>query len=176
MKHKNSIIKSLLLRYSVMTFLNIIFLTNIFASIMSYIFTTLTQLLFSLMIPTTSSNNIIYIDNFSISIVASCIAASAYIIMTFVFLSVNQKPKILIKNILLGYLFFTLINIIRVWVLIVILLKFGASTFYKFHLLFYEFVSGIIVGVIIIYLLKKSQNSYIPLIDDIKTIINMKKN
>ncbi len=176
MKKKQLIIKSLLIRYASMILLNIFFLTTMFTNIMAYIFTAITQFLFSIAIPTTtSSNNIISIENFSISIVSSCIAASAYIIITFIFLSINQKPKTIIKNLFLGYLLFSIANLIRIWLLIIILLKFGASTFYKYHLIFYEAVSGIIVGLIIIFLLKISKNTQIPIIDDIKTIIKLKK-
>lgn len=176
MKYKQYTIKNILTRYTSMIMLNIFFLTSIFTNIMAYIFTQITHILFSIAIPTTtSSNNIISIENFSISIVSSCIAASAYIIMTFIFLSINQKPKTILKNILLGYLLFSIANLIRIWLLIIILLKFGVSTFYKYHLVFYEAISGIIVGIIIIYLLKTSKNTSIPIIDDIKTIIKLKK-
>ena len=105
-------------------------------------------------------------------IIDACIAPSAYVFISIIFLTL---PIPFIKNISLllkALLAFTIINLLRILFFMWVHVQFGIEVFNKFHYIFYEGVSGILMAAIIIYYLKNNhtKKTY-PLFTDVKDLV-----
>ena len=58
-------------------------------------------------------------------------------------------------------------NVLRIDLLLIILIEGGSDSFDKVHLLFWNFVSGVYVAFVWIFLVKKFKVSEIPIWNDI---------
>ena len=84
-----------------------------------------------------------------------------------------SNTKKIYKAILKSYLIFTVLNFLRIIILMSVFIYLGKETFDKIHVIFYEFVSGIMVACVVIYYLKKHKIRKIyPFFSDIKHLIS----
>lgn len=118
------------------------------------------------------SGELLVANEYRFLIIEACIAPSAYMFISFVFLMLPIEFR---KNIILllkALLMFTLINLLRILLLMWVHVQFGVETFETFHFIFYEGISGILTaGIIIYYLRKEHEKKTYPLITDILTLI-----
>ena len=69
---------------------------------------------------------------------------------------------------LLGSLLILGMNLLRIVILVVLNVEFGASYFDAVHLLFWNFVSGVYIALVWIFLVKKFKVDKIPYYSDLK--------
>jgi hypothetical protein len=111
--------------------------------------------------------------NLTINMIRECIAPSAYILFSIIFLSIPLKNlkynfELLIKS----YIIFTVINFIRIFLLILIHLTYGNYIFNQFHFYIYSILGSLICAIIVLYLYKKyNLRKKIPVYTDIITFI-----
>ena len=162
---------TILLRYFLLLLLTSLFITTFFTTMMSEILAFSTFLIFFPFLKTQIiSNQIIINDTFSFTIVESCIAPAAYILISLIIFSMPNDFKKISKTFTSSILLFTLFNLLRICVLIVIFILFNENTFNKYHIIFYELLSGIITASILIITIKRFNLRGIPIISDVKTI------
>ena len=105
-------------------------------------------------------------------IIDACIAPSAYMFISFVFLMLPIQFRKNISLLLKALFMFTLINLLRILLLMWVHVQFGVDTFETFHFIFYEGISGILTaGIIIYYLRKEHKKKTYPLITDVLTLV-----
>lgn len=162
-------IKDILIRYSLLIFIVLIISTPYFHQILSIIFSNI----ISQVLPNAIVNNqSIIINNTLFNIVDSCIAPFAYVLIAFIFLTTPQHPKKSIILIIITSILFSIFNLIRIISLIIIYNKYGYQTFNNLHFIFYEFVTGLLLGIIILTIFKLYKlNLKTVFIEDIKYII-----
>jgi hypothetical protein len=68
---------------------------------------------------------------------------------------------------------FTIANYLRIIILMSIFILFGENIFDKFHFLFYQALTGIILGLIFVFYYKRYKIKEKPLIDDYKYIFSL---
>ena len=68
----------------------------------------------------------------------------------------------------LGSLLILAMNLLRIIILIVLDIEFGKDYFDAVHLLFWNFVSGIYIALVWIFLVKKFKVSMVPYYSDLK--------
>jgi exosortase/archaeosortase family protein len=118
-------------------------------------------------------NGSIFIENYIIKFIPACIAVLAYaLLFLLIILTKNIDFKKSLKIFLFGSLLILIMNIIRIDLLLFILVEFGDNMFDKVHLLFWNFVSGIYVAFVWIYLVKRFKIQEIPIVSDIKELYN----
>ncbi len=116
-------------------------------------------------------NGAIFIENYVIKFIPACIAVLAYALLFFLIIltkDINLRKGI--KFFFVGALLILTMNILRIDLLLFILIEFGDNMFDKVHLLFWNFVSGIYVALVWIYLIKKYKIKEIPVVSDIKEL------
>jgi len=165
--------KIMIIRYLLIVILIAFFLSNIFNIISSNFVTRLSYYFLQTFTQVKLVNlELIFPDGSIFLVIKECLAASAYILITLVFLSIPIDLKIIIKSILGSYIVFTIFNILRIFILMFVHVRFGEQIFDLVHLAFYEFISGIGAGIIIIYYLYKYKIKKIyPFFSDIKYLI-----
>jgi exosortase/archaeosortase family protein len=160
-------------RYLLLLLLIFFFQTDFFNNILIVIFTFISYLVLKNVTQVDLLNNSLLINNeHTFLIVEECIAPSAYILISFIFLSLPIDVKKNFSILLRSLIIFTIINLIRILLLMLIHIIYGVNTFEQLHLIFYEGVSGIILVFIIIYYLKKEKiKKLYPIITDIKKLV-----
>lgn len=172
--------KILFFRYITLSILILFFLSEIFYNNMANLLTNISYNFLTLFQNVQLINNEIILKNGHIFlIIKECVAISAYILISLIFLSIPINTIKIYKSILKCYLIFTILNLLRIIILMIIFIFLGEEIFNKIHILFYEFVSGIMVSLVIIYYLKKHKIRKIyPFYSDVKYLIsqiNIKK-
>ncbi len=121
--------------------------------------------------PANLINNTIFIGGNMINIIPACIAGMAYSLLLFLILftkgiSLNKS----LKMFFIGAGLILIMNILRIDLLIFVLMEFGSDLFEKMHMVFWNFVSGVYVAMVWIYLVKKFKVKNIPIVSDIKEL------
>lgn len=117
------------------------------------------------------SDTLITIDNYSLTFIPACAAASAYILLgILILLTKDVKLKTGLKMLLLGSLFILIANIIRIEALILILINLGKNYFETLHLFVWKLLSSLFVALVWILLIKKYKVKSIPIISDLKEL------
>ncbi|MCA9460229.1 MAG: hypothetical protein KC550_06800, partial [Nanoarchaeota archaeon] len=110
-------------------------------------------------------------------IVKECIAPNAYILIGIIFMTLPVSFKTLRKILFKSILIFTFFNLVRILFLMWVHVIFGAYYFEKYHLVFYEGLSGIVTALIIIYYLRKEKIKKVyPVLSDVKYLLNSIRN
>jgi len=163
----------LLIRYFLLMILILFFISNFFINILTDLFLKIVYFFFNFY------KKIIIIEtgfkienNTTFLILKECIASQVYILITIVFFTLPIKLKKIFKIWSLSVIYFTILNLIRIIILIGIYLKFGIYYFEKLHILFYEGLTGVLTGLIIVYFVKKEKIKVYPIYSDVKNIIN----
>ena len=170
----NSYDKEILIRYFSLILFTLLFVNDIFVDFMSFILTNLSHLILNLFFEIELINNFTLLVNNSnyFEVVRECVAPSAYLFLSTIFLTIpiklNKLFNILIKSIIL----FSIFNLFRIIILIIVFIVYGQEIFDNLHLLFYQVLSGIFVGFMIVYYLRKNNiKNKFPLIEDVKYIV-----
>ncbi|NQZ85486.1 MAG: pacearchaeosortase [Nanoarchaeales archaeon] len=165
--------KLLLVRYVMLSILINFFLSEIFYNTVANILTYSSYYFLLIFENVQLIGNNITLENGDIFlIVKECVAISAYILISLIFLSIPISTKKIYKAILKSYLIFTVLNFLRIIILMSVFIYLGKETFDKIHVIFYEFVSGIMVAFVVIYYLKKHKIRKIyPFFSDVKYLL-----
>ncbi len=121
----------------------------------------------------TLTNNTIIISTHSLIFTPACIASSAYLLITLLTLltrKINFKKTI--KVLLTGYALILAGNLLRIFILAIILIKIDQNLFHIIHLTFWEFISTIYVALTWIILTKIYKIKTIPVYSDISFLVN----
>src|SRR3989344_4563529 len=117
------------------------------------------------------SGTLITIDNYSLTFIPACAAASAYILLgILILLTKDIKLKTGLKMFLLGSLLILTANIIRIEALILILINLGKNYFETLHLFIWKLLSSLFVAAVWIFLIKLHKIKSIPIVSDIREI------
>ncbi len=113
------------------------------------------------------SGSTLIIDDKKLIFISACVAASAYILLAILVLltkdiSFMQGIKILI----LGYCALFIVNMIRIYFLALVLLKFDIKLFETLHLFFWQIFSTIFVILLWLFLVKYFKIKSIPIYSD----------
>jgi exosortase/archaeosortase family protein len=178
LKNKGSKINQeleIFIRYFLIFVLIIIFLSNFFNNVLIEIFTFIAYYFLLLFAKVQIIDNFLLINNtYTFIIIKECIASSAYIFIAFILLSLPIRLKKNLMILLKSVIVFTIVNLVRILFLMWIHIVYGTNVYDKFHLIFYEGVSGVLVALIIIYYLKKEKIKKIyPIVTDIKYLIKI---
>ena len=120
-------------------------------------------------------DNLIIIDSkIFISIIAPCVAGSAYLLLLILNLTVPLKLKKRIYSIILSFLILFLLNVLRI-VLLSILLKNNSNLFDFSHKLFWYSLSTLFVVFIWFLNVKIFSIKEIPVYSDIKSLLKVIK-
>ena len=134
--------------------------------------------LFLIFLPfnTTLKNSSIIINNTEFNLIPACIAITAYILLAvLILLTKDLTIKTTIKLFLIGSLLILVANLIRISILILLWVYKNIYLFNTIHLFFWKFVASIYVAFVWIFLIKKYKIKSIPLIDDYKYLIKLRK-
>lgn len=169
------------LRYLVLILLMIFLKYTIVWNILAYYFLIISYI-FLLPITNTLTINfgissLVVNSNYLFSIIQACIAPSVYLLFGLLFFSLPISLKKASSFFLKASVYFTLLNTIRIIVLMYVHILLGNEFFESIHLLFYEFLSGILTAVIVIYILHKNNiKKQYPFISDVKVLIKIVSN
>ncbi len=115
--------------------------------------------------------NIILINEYNLNFIEACVATMAYFLLAMLILftkDINLKKRIYMF--LVGSILILAFNIIRIIVLIIILLVYGANAFESVHLFIWGFVSTLYVFLVWIILIKMFKVKSIPIYSDLKEL------
>ena len=147
-------------------------------SLFSFFLTPITvyasYLLINIFFDTVVKGNVIVVNGFPFEIVEACVATLAYFFLWLLcMLTKDVETKTRLKIIGFGFILIFGMNIIRIFLLVFIALKYSFNWFSLVHLAFWNFVSGVYVALVWIFLVRKYKIKNIPVYDDLKTVYNM---
>lgn len=114
--------------------------------------------------------NLIIIKEQILEFIPACTAASAYSLLAILTLLTNISFKKMIKIFITGALIILAFNILRIFILILILIYSGNHLFETLHMFFWQVISTLIVVLTWILLTKVYKIKEIPVYSDIKRI------
>jgi exosortase/archaeosortase family protein len=169
--------KSLLIRYSLLLLVILLYLSSFFyislLVLSHYILTVFLSLFYSFSSP--QLGNFLFENSFSFLIVEACLAPAIFLILFHAFLATPMPLKLLFKNLFLSIGIFFLFNLLRMFILILIALEVSLVTFDSLHLFFYQGLSGVALGLIIIYFFPYVKGAPLPFITDIQRLMKKLK-
>lgn len=115
----------------------------------------------------------IVIGNSVISIIKACISPETYVILSFLFFSMPNSVSSTIKCIVESFLYFTLFNFLRILVLCLFYFFYGKLFFEEIHLIFYEFLTGVVVGIFFLYIYKREGFCSYPFVTDCRELLSI---
>ncbi len=166
-------------RYFFLIILFLIILSTFFSSILSYIFTQISLFYLNFITPTILIQNILILkqQQFRYEIVSACLGLSAYILISIISFTLPLSIKKSLKLFFEMVLIFTFFNLIRILFFMTIHTIYGRAIFDKFHIIFYEGLTGILVAIIIIFFLYKNKIKKIyPILTDVNFLLKEIKN
>lgn len=164
----------ILFRYLTLLSISIILTSHIFIYYLQLFYTYLTYYFFSLFSIVSLDNLVItfFQTKHSFIIIEACVGIAAYLFFLIIFMTL---PLNLLKSFEITikcFIYFTLLNLLRILFLIFIQIIFGEKIFSYLHLLFYEFLTSLLAALLIIYYLKKNNISKVyPLYSDYKYLL-----
>lgn len=142
------------------------------------IFTPLTiypvYFLLNLLYHASLSGTSIFSSQFSIQLVNACIAGSAYYLLLILNLAVSMPLKKRIPALIFSFLAFLIINILRIFLFTLLLVK-SPALFNFSHLAFWYILSAVIVFLVWLLEIKLFKIKAIPFYDDLKFLYNKAK-
>lgn len=152
---------------------------NILEKILTFFTINLSNIILNLFYTSKIIGNSIYVQDKIINFIPACIALTAYyLLFLLIVLTKDIKLKVSIKMFLLGSLSIFVLNLIRIELLIFLLIKNNYNLFEQIHMIFWNFVSGLYVALVWIFLVTKYKIKTIPIYSDIKYLyqrINTKR-
>jgi len=142
---------------------------NLIYTIFTPITVYLSYYLTSLFYDTIQIGNSIGVGGIGFNIINACVAGAAYYLLFLLILGLKDLSfKKGIKMLLSGFAILLVANVLRIFLLIVLNIEFGENYFEAVHLAFWNFISGIFIFLIWIFLVKKFKERDIPYWSDIK--------
>ncbi len=164
--------KRLIIRLLLLIFI-IFFSYDLFYPILEFLTVQLSYIFLLPLKPILTNSTTFTIGSHILEIVPACVAFSAYVLLAILILSTKDiKRKTMLKMFLIGSLSILIINILRIDLLIYMLILMGSRLFETVHLFFWKILSGVVVVLIWIYLIKKYNIKNIPIYSDVKYLIN----
>ena len=118
------------------------------------------------------SGNTLLINNIGLVFVSACVGASAYVLLTLlVLLTKDVMLRRGIKILVTGFIALFIVNIIRIYFLAFILIKFDFKLFETLHLFFWQVLSTLFVFVLWIFITKYYKVTTIPFFSDFKYLL-----
>ncbi|MDD5331379.1 MAG: pacearchaeosortase [Candidatus Nanoarchaeia archaeon] len=117
------------------------------------------------------SDYLVY-NNTILSFIPACIATSAYFLLFILVMLTRMKWVKRLKIFISGCLFIFIGNIIRITVLLYYFLNNNINMFENLHFLIWNVLSTVYVFLVWVFLVYRFKVKSIPLIDDIKYLIN----
>ena len=114
---------STLCRYILLLAIVLLAYTNAFYRVLFSITAYPIKLLLSLFYPAALYSNILFAGNISIELIPACIAVSAYVLLLILNISTEMKPRQRLYSLLFSFLILLLFNILRVFVLTILLIN-----------------------------------------------------
>ena len=121
-------------------------------------------------------NSSLIINNINLVFVPACLAASAYTLLSVLILltkGINLRKGI--KIFLTGFFILFFVNLMRIFILAVLLIESGIKLFETFHLLFWQVFSTLFVLGLWIFLTKYFKIKAIPVYSDFKFLLKQLK-
>ena len=120
----------------------------------------------------TMNGNTFVINSSSFSLIPACTAATAYLLLA-VLVLVTRGIKVMkrIKMFVYGSLIIFSFNLLRIYLLVWIYLRFGENYFEALHWVFWHFVSIIVVVLVWILMTKLYKVKWIPFYSDLRYLI-----
>ncbi len=163
----------IIVRYISIYFVVNIFFLSFFSLGLGYILTYSSYFVLQLFFDVSLEMGGIVWNNNLFLVVEECIAKSAYILLGFLFLSMPLERRVMFRGMGFSMLAFTFANFIRILILMITFILFGEGVFDKFHLLFYEVLTGVMLGLIFVFYYRKLKIKEKPLISDYKYIFSL---
>ena len=117
-------------------------------------------------------NSSLIINNINLVFVPACLATSAYTLLGLLLLltkGIDLKKGI--KMFFAGFFILFFVNIIRIFILAILLIESGIRLFDTFHLFFWQVFSTIFVFLLWIFLTKYFKVKTIPIYSDFKELL-----
>ncbi len=145
--------------------------------VFSFIFTPLTvygsYLISNLFFDITLNGNVLNVNGFPFRIIEACVASAAYYLLWLLcFLTKDVKWTTRGKIIFYGFSLIFLMNVFRIWLLIFVAMNYGFKWFNVVHLAFWNFLTGVYVALVWIFLVWHFKIADVPIYSDIKEIYN----
>ena len=118
----------------------------------------------------------ILVNNKLFEFVPACIAASAYYLLILLILFTKDINFILgFKLFISGAALLLGMNILRIFILVLVLIKYGVNYFEAVHLFFWTFIASVFVVLVWIFLIKWYGIKSIPVYSDVKYFIKLSR-
>lgn len=147
-------------------------------SFFSFLFTPLTiygsYLVLSILFDVVVNGRILLVNDFPFGIVEACVASIAYYLLwLLVLLTKGITTAVRVKIMVYGFLLIFGMNIFRIWLLVILAMKYSFHWFNAVHLTFWYFVTGAFVAFVWIFLVVHYKIRDIPVYSDLKTIYSL---
>ncbi len=166
-KKKDSYIIDLIIRVLALIFVSLNF--GVFYFVFSPITVYLSYFLTKIFYDSVLIGNTIGIGTVGFNFIEACVAGAAYYLLFILVMGIKDiKWLDRLKVFVVGVLLILTMNLIRVLVLIILNVELGENYFDAVHLVFWNFLSGIFIALVWIFLVKKYKLGEIPYYADIK--------
>ncbi|MBT3690681.1 pacearchaeosortase [Candidatus Woesearchaeota archaeon] len=113
--------------------------------------------------------NSIGVEDMGFRFIEACVAPAAYYLLFVLVIGLKDLEwKKGLKMFLLGCLLILGMNLLRIIILVILNVEFGTNYFDLVHLILWNFVSGIYIAIVWIFLVKKFKVDKIPYYSDLK--------
>lgn len=130
--------------------------------------------LVSLFFNSVIQENVLVIGSYSFTFIEACIAPYAYYFILLLVLFCKDLTLILrLKLIAIGWLLIFWMNVFRIVVIIFLTLQYGMDMFNIVHMIWWQFLSGIYIALVWIFLVWKYKIRETPIYDDVKYLMKI---
>lgn len=163
--------KELIIRFFIILIVTLCY--PLFFVVLAPITIYITYLLLNIFYEVILIGNSIGIGYYAYNFIEACIAPAAYYLLFVLIMGIKGlKWKKGVNMFLLGSLLILGMNIIRIIVLILLNVELGKAYFDAIHMVFWNFLSGIYIAIVWIFLVKKYKIGEIPYWDDLSHFYN----
>lgn len=164
-------VKGLIIRMLLLLFV-ILFSIDMFYRLLEFLTVNLSYIFLLPLNPEVINPTSFSINQQTIEIIPACIAFSAYVLLTALILTTKGISfNTAVRMFLYGSLSILVINIFRIDLLIYALILIGSRLYESLHLIFWKILSGIVVVIIWIILIRIYNIKEIPIYSDVKYLI-----
>ena len=146
---------------------------NLFYVILTPITLYLSYFLANLFYDAVIVGNSIGVNGFGFNIIDACVAGAAYYLLFLLVMGLKECSWIKrAKMFFSGALILLVVNVIRILILILLNIELGHNYFEAVHLVFWNFMSGVFIFLIWIFLIKRFKAGGVPFLSDIKYLFS----
>lgn len=159
------------LRYFFIVLIGILLSFDFFVGVLKVGLTYLSYWLLKLFLDVSLVEGVIMLAGNGFVIVDACVGMFTYLLFALLFFSIPMKFAKAFKLFCYSFVVFTFFNLLRIVLLVIVFALGGRSLFYGVHLLFYEFLSGVVSVLIFIYFHRKYGLKGVPFVSDFKKLL-----